>query len=258
MRNLIPNGDLSAGVVAPWDSRLILDTEDKPAGLPASLRTLPGQLRIGVVNGSASVFDVVPGGKYHFEVWVKADKPDSRFRLELRGNSASSIYAGVVSPADDGGAYGGAGGLPIGNLAVPTEWTRYSAIITMRADTTRAWIGSAYFNYSYGAERGAVQWIAGAKLSPITDAYPIYTPGPAMLVEAAQLNLSAVTARVERIVGTSTEGIDDAIRNGVARAAQTIRHIDWFEVESVRGNIRDGEIDHFQVSMKVGFRLEDV
>ena len=66
------------------------------------------------------------------------------------------------------------------------------------------------------------------------------------------------TYRLTEIVGTSTESIDDAIRNGVARAAQTIRHIDWFEVESVRGNIRDGEIDHFQVSMKVGFRLEDV
>ena len=66
------------------------------------------------------------------------------------------------------------------------------------------------------------------------------------------------TYRLTEIVGTSTVGIDDAIRNGVARAAQTIRHIDWFEVESVRGNIRDGEIDHFQVSMKVGFRLEDV
>ena len=66
------------------------------------------------------------------------------------------------------------------------------------------------------------------------------------------------TYRLTEIVGTSTESIDDAIRNGVARAAQTIRHIDWFEVESVRGNIRDGQVDHFQVSMKVGFRLEDV
>ena len=66
------------------------------------------------------------------------------------------------------------------------------------------------------------------------------------------------TYRLTEIVGTSTEGIDDAIRNGITRAAQTIRHIDWFEVESVRGNIRDGEVDHFQVSMKIGFRLEDV
>jgi flavin-binding protein dodecin len=70
--------------------------------------------------------------------------------------------------------------------------------------------------------------------------------------------MSSRTYRLTEIVGTSPEGIDQAIRNGVSRAAQTIRHIDWFEVTQVRGYIRDGEVDHFQVSMKVGFRLEDV
>ena len=65
------------------------------------------------------------------------------------------------------------------------------------------------------------------------------------------------TYRLTEIVGTSTESIDDAIRNGVARAAQTIRHIDWFEVDQIRGYVRDGEVDHFQVTIKIGFRLED-
>ena len=65
------------------------------------------------------------------------------------------------------------------------------------------------------------------------------------------------TYRLTEIVGTSTDGVDDAIRNGVSRAGQTIRHIDWFEVQEIRGHIRDGEVDHFQVSMKIGFRLED-
>ncbi|MGB8021060.1 MAG: dodecin [Candidatus Nanopelagicales bacterium] len=65
------------------------------------------------------------------------------------------------------------------------------------------------------------------------------------------------TYRLTDIVGTSPEGIDAAIRNGVARASQTIRHIDWFEVEEIRGYVRDGKVDHFQVEMKVGFRLED-
>jgi flavin-binding protein dodecin len=63
--------------------------------------------------------------------------------------------------------------------------------------------------------------------------------------------------RVTEIVGTSTEGIDDAIRKGVRRAATTIRGLDWFEVTQVRGHIADGEVGHFQVGMKVGFRLED-
>lgn len=66
------------------------------------------------------------------------------------------------------------------------------------------------------------------------------------------------TYRVTEIVGTSPESIDAAIRNGVRRASQTLRHLDWFEVTEVRGRIEDGEVAHIQVTMKVGFRLEDV
>ena len=69
--------------------------------------------------------------------------------------------------------------------------------------------------------------------------------------------MSNRTYRLTEIVGTSTDGVDDAIRNGVSRAGQTIRHIDWFEVQEIRGHVRDGEVDHFQVAMKIGFRLED-
>ncbi|AIY17430.1 dodecin [Pimelobacter simplex] len=69
--------------------------------------------------------------------------------------------------------------------------------------------------------------------------------------------MSNRTYRVTEIVGTSPDGIDQAIRNGVIRAGQTLRHLDWFEVEGVRGQIKDGQVEHFQVTMKVGFRLED-
>ncbi|HEX6327199.1 MAG TPA: dodecin [Jiangellaceae bacterium] len=65
------------------------------------------------------------------------------------------------------------------------------------------------------------------------------------------------TYRVTEIVGTSTEGVDHAIRNGIDRAAQTLRHLDWFEVTEIRGHLVDGQIEHIQVGMKVGFRLED-
>ncbi|MFC4049599.1 dodecin [Actinomadura syzygii] len=65
------------------------------------------------------------------------------------------------------------------------------------------------------------------------------------------------TYRVTEIVGTSPESVETAIRNGVRRASQTIRHLDWFEVKEVRGHIEDGEVAHFQVTLKVGFRLED-
>ncbi len=69
--------------------------------------------------------------------------------------------------------------------------------------------------------------------------------------------MSDRTYRVTEIVGTSTESLQQAVRNGVGRAAQTIRHLDWFEVIQIRGHIVEGEIEHFQVTMKVGFRLED-
>ncbi len=65
------------------------------------------------------------------------------------------------------------------------------------------------------------------------------------------------TYRVTEIVGTSPESIDAAVRNGLGRAAATLRHLDWFEVTEIRGQLQDGAIAHIQVGMKVGFRLED-
>ncbi|MEU6234916.1 dodecin [Kitasatospora sp. NPDC047058] len=63
--------------------------------------------------------------------------------------------------------------------------------------------------------------------------------------------------RVTEIVGSSTESVDAAIRNGVERAARTLRNLDWFEVTQVRGHLADGRIQHFQVGLKIGFRLDD-
>ncbi len=65
------------------------------------------------------------------------------------------------------------------------------------------------------------------------------------------------TYRVTEIVGTSQDSVQDAIRNGVARAAKTLRNLDWFEATEIRGHIVDGSVEHFQVTMKVGFRLDD-
>ena len=65
------------------------------------------------------------------------------------------------------------------------------------------------------------------------------------------------TYRVTDIVGTSPDGIDTAIRNALHKAGQTIRHLDWFEVTEIRGQLQGSDVAHYQVSMKVGFRLED-
>lgn len=70
--------------------------------------------------------------------------------------------------------------------------------------------------------------------------------------------MSNHTYRVTEIVGSSHEGIDAAITNAIARAAKTLRNLDWFEVTQIRGQITDGQVEHYQVGLKVGFRLEDV
>ncbi len=61
---------------------------------------------------------------------------------------------------------------------------------------------------------------------------------------------------ISEIVGSSTEGVDDAIRGAIARASKTLHNLDWFEVTDTRGRIEDGQC-HFQVTLKVGFRLDE-
>jgi dodecin len=65
------------------------------------------------------------------------------------------------------------------------------------------------------------------------------------------------TYRLTEIVGTSSESIHQAVRNGVKRAGATVRHIDWFEIKEVRGTVVNGDVGQFQVTMKVGFLVED-
>lgn len=68
--------------------------------------------------------------------------------------------------------------------------------------------------------------------------------------------MGAVYKKIE-LVGTSEQGIDDAVRTAIQRAAQTMRNLDWFEMKEVRGWIKDGQAQHFQVVLDVGFRLDE-
>jgi flavin-binding protein dodecin len=61
---------------------------------------------------------------------------------------------------------------------------------------------------------------------------------------------------VSEIVGSSTDSIEDAIRGAVGRASKTLHNLDWFQVSDIRGRIEDNERCHFQVTLKVGFRLD--
>lgn len=59
------------------------------------------------------------------------------------------------------------------------------------------------------------------------------------------------------ITGTSADGVTEAIDRAIAKASKTLRNVDWFEVTSIRGHVAEGKVGHYQVTMKVGFRLED-
>jgi len=64
------------------------------------------------------------------------------------------------------------------------------------------------------------------------------------------------TYGISEIVGTSPQDVNQAIRNGINRASETLRNMDWFEVVEVRGAILEGQVNHYQVTLKIGFRLE--
>jgi len=68
--------------------------------------------------------------------------------------------------------------------------------------------------------------------------------------------VSDATYRIIELTGTSTDGVTDAMKNGVARANKTLRNLDWIEVTNIRGHLAEGKVAHYQVTMKVGFRLE--
>lgn len=69
--------------------------------------------------------------------------------------------------------------------------------------------------------------------------------------------MTAHTYKLIELVGTSPTSTDEAIRNAVEKAAVTVKHIDWFQVVDARGHVEDGRVAHYQVSIKVGFRIEE-
>jgi flavin-binding protein dodecin len=62
--------------------------------------------------------------------------------------------------------------------------------------------------------------------------------------------------RVTEVVGSSSESVQQAIRNGIERVSRTVRNVEWFETTEIRGRVENGEITAFQVGLKVGFRLD--
>ena len=69
--------------------------------------------------------------------------------------------------------------------------------------------------------------------------------------------MSAHTYKLVELVGSSPNSSDEAIRNAIQKASATIKHIDWFQVCETRGHVVNGRVAHFQVTLKIGFRVED-
>lgn len=65
------------------------------------------------------------------------------------------------------------------------------------------------------------------------------------------------TYSISEVVGTSPDGVDAAVTNVVTQAAKTLRNLDWFEVKEIRGHLVDGKVADWQVTVKLGFRLEE-
>jgi flavin-binding protein dodecin len=79
--------------------------------------------------------------------------------------------------------------------------------------------------------------------------HPAPQPGADRMAETS-------TYKIVEIAGTSTESLAEAMRAGVKRASATLRNVDWVEVTGIRGHVEGGEIEHFQVEMKIGFKLD--
>lgn len=69
--------------------------------------------------------------------------------------------------------------------------------------------------------------------------------------------MSDTIYRVTEIVGTAADSLEEAINGAVRRASATLRGVNWFEVDEIRGHVENGEVAHFQVTLKVGFAIED-
>lgn len=76
-------------------------------------------------------------------------------------------------------------------------------------------------------------------------------------LQAKEASMTDHVYKTIELTGSSATGTDAAVRNAIARAAKTVRHMDWFEVLETRGHLQDDKVVYWQVSLKIGFRLED-
>lgn len=157
--NLFPNGTLEYRNSYRWDSVMTYSSSDTPPGYPTSVWCPPGRVASTPVLIN-DLTPIVPGDEYILEMWIKADKPNSIFYLELRDQNGShaGIWNWIGNETNPANAY------PVGKYTVPTEWTKVKSRGTLNADVTSIRVSSWYFNHSAGSERGASIGVSGFRV----------------------------------------------------------------------------------------------
>lgn len=160
LSNLVPNGVGELGGMGGWmDSGWVTyRTDDKPDGLPGAFWCAPGTGSLDSVGLNVAGWDCQWSDEFLVEVWLKADKPDSRIYVELRDQNGQ--HAAYISDPADASHYAGGTPYPVQNQVVPLGWNRYAAVARARETATRMRIARVWFNHANGTERNAAVGIA--------------------------------------------------------------------------------------------------
>jgi hypothetical protein len=157
--NLIPNGNGDLGAGVGWGGTLTYDTTDKPAAVVGAFKSTAGQDTY--VPPADAEFAVEPDTDYSYEVWLKADKPNSKIYIELRDQDGALQTSNTKLGSE---LFGGGTNYVIASLTVPTVWTKYYARVHTNTTAYKLHVGGLYFNHSTGTERTATVSVAGMML----------------------------------------------------------------------------------------------
>lgn len=163
--NLINNGAGEYGGLGGWTpkgDRITWDPDDAPQGYKGSFVAKKGTRSI---PASGDPIDVVAGGEYLFEIWLKADIPGSIFWLQFLNTSNKNAGRSFPIPGVNSSINGSSGTYPVQKVEVPTEWTKMSCVWVVNPDVSTMRIATVYYNYSSGSETNAEVKIAGMRLT---------------------------------------------------------------------------------------------
>lgn len=222
--NMLPNGTGALGDNTGWGN-LTLDTTDKPNGVDGAFRCAPGQTTIYLTlmsNGSPWV-EVEPDTEYLVDVWLKADKPNSRFSFEIRdqNDALQPASSGGLTPSLAGGNYIVLSGL------VPTVWTKYRAVMKTRPTASKVRVGNLQFNHVSGSERGAQVWVAATMRPRIDSALVVDGLITTDKLDANAINGMTITGATVR---TAASGIRMLLGNTVSGTSPGIWMYDSADV----------------------------